>query len=203
MRIILFKQDIQSEWERYVDIGTCDRDYYSLNIFLSENHESISGKIYFENYKAWYENFKIETLGSKMLILRYYISEYMGWGQSENSPQLKYFQDCYGKETFSVINNNLNFFLEFINKWFQFESPLFKGLDLCFDDIEDQFLRKEITEEGNISEIEFEDGSMISFVDGTDFYKSVFVPESEFQKLNYDIETITNKFMPNQLYLNM
>jgi hypothetical protein len=197
MRIILFKKDIQSEWERYVDIGSCDRDYYSLNIFLSENHESISGKIYFENYKAWYENFKTETVSSKMLILRYYISEYMGWGHSENSPQLEYFQECYGKETYSVINSNLNFFLEFINKWFYFESPLFKGLDFCFDDIEDQFLRTVITDEGYISEIQFKDGSMISFVNGTEFYKSVFVPESEFQKLNYDIETITNEFIPN------
>lgn len=196
MQIILFKRDKESEWERYVDIGTCERDYFFINFYLPENNETKSGKLIFKSYKAWYDNFKTESIGSKMVILRYYISEFMGWSQSENTPQLDYFKDIYGEETFSVINNNLNFFLEFINTWYVDKSPLFSGLDLAYDDIEEQFVRTEMTEDGEISEIEFEDGSIISFIENNYNYKSFFVSESEFEMLKNNIEFITSKFRP-------
>ena len=118
MRIILFKRDKESEWEKYVDIGSCERDYFYINFYLPENIETKSGKLKFNSYQTWYDNFKTESIGSKMVILRYYISEFMGWNQSENTPQIKYFQECYGKETCFVINDNLTYFLKFTNKWF-------------------------------------------------------------------------------------
>ena len=196
MRIILFKRDKESEWERYVDIGTCERDYFLINFYLPENNETKSGKLTFKSYEDWYHNFKTESIGSKMVILRFYLSEFMGWNQSENIPQLEYFKDCYGEEAFSVINNNLNFFLKFINAWFIDKSPLFSGLDLAYDDIEDQFVRTEMTEDGEISEIEFQDGSMISFIDKNYNYKSFFVSENEYERLKNNLEVITYKFAP-------
>ena len=196
MRIIKFKPSGTSEFENYIDIGSCERDYYFINFYLPGEHENRSGKLYFDSYKSWFENFKAESIGSKMIIIHYYLSEYMGWSSSENTPQMDYFEDVYGEKTASIISSNLDYFLQFNNQWFEDEYSLFKGLDLDWDDIEDRFASTKENEEGVITEIEFDDESVISFLDEDTKIKSFFVPEDDYLILKNEIERIVFMFQP-------
>jgi hypothetical protein len=196
MRIIKFKSSGTSEFENYIDIGSCERDYYFINFYLPGKHENRSGKLYFDSYKSWFENFKAESIGSKMIIIHYYLSEYMGRSSSENAPQIDYFEDVYGEKTASIISSNLDYFLKFNNQWFEDEYSLFKGLDLDWDDIEDRFAITKENEEGVITEIEFDDESVISFLDENTKIKSFFVPEDDYLILKNEIERIVYMFQP-------
>jgi hypothetical protein len=196
MRIIKFKPSDTSEFENYIDIGSCERDYYFINFYLPGEHENRSGKLYFDSYNSWFENFKAESIGSKMIIIHYYLSEYMGWSSSENTPQIDYFEDVYGEKTASIISSNLDYFLQFNNQWFEDEYSLFKGLDLDWDDIEDRFASTKENEEGVITEIEFDDESVISFLDENTKIKSFFVPEDDYLILKNEIERIVYMFQP-------
>ena len=194
MKIIKYKPSDSNEFENYIDIGVCERDYYFINCFLEGEHETRSGKVYFPNYNSWFENFKKETMGSKLVIIHYYLSEYMGWNLSENTPRPAYFEEVYGVKTSSVVRSNLDYLLEFHNRWFYNESSLFKGLDLALDDIEDRFISTVENEDGIRTEIEFEDGSKIQFLDENDSYKSFFVPEADYMNLKSQIERIVTMF---------
>lgn len=195
MRIVEFKAHDEDIFYRFVDIGFCARDYYYINFYLPHEHEKKSGKVYFESYKAWFDNFRKESIGSKMIILNFYLSEYMGWNLSENSPQLEYFADVYGDKTFSVISNNLNYLLQFNEKWFIKYSNLFNGLDLGWPEDIDNLISERIGEtEDEITEVKFEDGSSMKFLDSNDTICSFYVLESDFTLLKTEIETIINKF---------
>uniref|UniRef100_UPI00404832A4 hypothetical protein n=1 Tax=Algoriphagus sp. TaxID=1872435 RepID=UPI00404832A4 len=196
MRIIKYRPSDSNEFDNYIDIGVCERDYYFINFFLEGEHEIRSGKVYFPNYHKWFENFKKETMGSKMVIIHYYLSEYMGWNFSENTPRPAYFEEVYGAKTLSVVSNNLDYLLQFQERWFYDESSLFKGLDLAFDDIEDRFTSTVENEDGIRIEIEFDDGSKIQFLDENDSYKSFFVPEEDYKNLKSQIERIVTMFQP-------
>ena len=194
MRIIKYKASDSKEFENYIDIGVCDRDYYFITCFLEGGHATRSGKVYFPNYHSWFENFKKETMGSKMVIIHYYLSEYLGWNLSENTPRPAYFEEVYGAKTLSVVSSNLDYLLQFQERWFYDESSLFKGLDLAFDDIEDSFTSTVENEDGIRTEIEFDDGSKIQFLDENDSYKSFFVSEAEYLELKTDLEKIVILF---------
>lgn len=196
MRIIQYKASDSNEFENYIDIGVCDRDYYFINFFQEGGHEKRSGKVYFSNYHSWFENFKKESIGSKMVIIHYYLSEYMGWNLSENTPQPAYFEEVYGAKTSSVVSRNLDYLLQFHERWFYHESSFFKGLDLAFDDIEDSFISTIENEVGIRTEIEFDDGSKIQFLDENDSYNSFFVPEEDYMNLKSQIERIVTLFQP-------
>jgi hypothetical protein len=184
MRIIKYKSSDSHEFKNFVDIGVCDRDYYFLDFFEE-------GK-----YDAWFENFKQEPMGTKMVIIHYFLSEYLGWNLSENTPQPVYFKDVYGSRALSVISTNFDYLLEFHQRWFLHESSLFNGLDLAFDDIEDSFACTVENEEGIRTEIELDDGSKIQFVDEDDSYKSFFVPEEDYVDLKSEIDSIVTMFQP-------
>jgi hypothetical protein len=184
MRIIKYKTSDSFEFENYVDIGCCDRDYYFLDFFKDGGSED------------WFENFKQEPMGTKMVIIHYFLSEYMGWNLSENTPQPAYFEDVYGAKTSGVVSSNLDYLLQFHDRWFYHESSLFNGLDLAFDDLEDSFASTVENEEGILSEIEFNDGSKIQFLDENDSYKSFFVPEEDYLDLKSEIERIVTMFQP-------
>ena len=196
MRIIKFKPADSFEFINYIDIGSCERDYYYINFYLPSEHENRSGKRNFDNYNSWFENFKNESIGSKMIIIHYYISEYMGWSKCENTAQLDYFADLYGEKTTSVISSNLDFFLKFNNQWFDNEFALFKGLDLNWDDIDERFVSTKENEDGNITEIKFDDNSTISFFDEDDTIRSFYVAEVDFPDLKNDIDKIVSMFQP-------
>jgi len=38
MRIIKFKSSVTSEFENYIDIDSCERDYYCINFYLQTYH---------------------------------------------------------------------------------------------------------------------------------------------------------------------
>lgn len=196
MRIIKFKPSGTSEFENYIDIGSCERDYYFINFYLPGEHENRSGKLYFDSYKSWFENFKAESIGSKMIIIHYYLSEYMGWSSSENTPQMDYFEDVYGEKTASIISSNLYYFLQFNNQWFEDQYSLFKGLDLDWDDIEDRFASTKENEDGIITEIKFDDETVISFLDENTKIRSFYVPEDDYLILKNEIERIVYMFRP-------
>jgi hypothetical protein len=194
MRIIKYKPADSLEFKNYIDIGSCERDYYCINFYLPGDNENSSGKRYFDSYNSWFENFKLESIGSKMIILQYYLSEYMGWSNDENSPQPDYFADVYGEETTSVMSNNLDYFLHFNNKWFKDEYVLFNGLDLTWDDIEETFVSSKADDDGITTEIEFDDGSVLRFLDRDDSIHSFYVPEEDFPGLKNEIYLIESKF---------
>ncbi len=110
MRMIKFKEADSTECKNYIDIGSRERDYYFINFYLLGEHENRSGKEYFDSYNSWFENFKLESIGSKMIIIHYYVKEYMGWCRSENTQQIDYFTDVYGEKTASVLSCILEFF---------------------------------------------------------------------------------------------
>ena len=196
MRIIKYKPSDSFEYKNFIDIGSCERDYYNVNFFLPNEQENKSGKKYFESYQSWFEFFKNEPIGAKMIIINYYLSEYLGWNISENSPQKDYFLGVYGHKTLNVINENFDFLLQFNNKWFVHESPIFKGLDLDFADVEDNIVNTNFNDDGNASEIEFEDGSKFQFLDEDDSIKSFYVIEEDFSELSRDIEKVVDMFNP-------
>ena len=196
MRVIKFKEADSSEYKNYIDIGSCERDYYLINFYLPGEHENSSGKKYFDSYNSWFENFKLESIGSKMIIIHYYLSEYMGWSKSKNTPQLDYFADVYGEKTESVLSSNLDCLLQFNNQWFEGEYAFFKGLDLSWDGIEERFVNTIENEEGIIAEIEFDDKSMISFIDDDDTVRSFYVAEADYLNLKNNIDSIVTRFKP-------
>jgi hypothetical protein len=186
MRIIKYKPSDSHEFENYIDIGVCDRDNYFLDFFKDKG------------YEVWFENFTQEPTGTKMVIIHHFLSQYMGWNLSENTPQPAYFEDVCGAKTSSIVSSNLEYLLQFHERWFHHESSLFKGLDLAFDDIEDSFTSTVENEEGIRSEIEFNDGSKIQFLDENDSFKSFFVPEVDYLELKTDLEQIVSLFKSNQ-----
>ena len=196
MRIVKYKSSESSDFKNYIDIGSCERDYYFINFFLEGEHEIKSGKVYFANYKDWFENFERESIGSRLIIINHYLSEYMGWSSDENSPQLNYFKSLYGEKTSSLISNNLNHLFKFNGKWFYDQTSLFKGLDLNHDYIDERIELTSEYEEGVISEAEFDDGSKIIFNDSDDNLKSFFVDEDDYAELKSEMEIITSLFKP-------
>jgi hypothetical protein len=194
MRIIKFKSTDSTEFKNFIDIGSCDRDYYVLYMCFPDPDVTKSGKTYFESYTSWFENFKNESIGAKMLVIHYFLSQYMGWNLSENSPRVEYFENLHGVKMCNVISDNLNFLLQFHEKWFWHQTSLFKGLDFDWDDIRDRFIRTVETEDGIFTEIEFDDGSIISFLDNNDDVRSFFVAEEDFIDLKNAIDSIVNMF---------
>ena len=184
MRIIKYKASDSLEFENYVDIGVCDRDIYFLDFFNEED------------YPTWFENFIKEPMGTKMVIIHYFLSQYLGWNLGENTPRPVYFEEVYGARALSVITTNLDYLMEFHQRWFYHESSLFNGLDLAFDDIEDSILTTVENEDGIRTEIELEDGSKIQFVDEDDSYKSFFVSEEDYVDLKSEIDNIVIMFQP-------
>lgn len=194
MRKIKFKLNHTEDFIDYIDIGSCERDYYYINFFTIGETESSSGKLYFKTYNEWFENFKDESIGSKMIIINYYLTQYFGWNIGKKSPRIEYCKDMFGEKTTDIISNNLDYFLNFNSKWFYHESSLFKGLDFDWEDIEETSLSTEETKDGILSEIVFEDGSVIQFLDEDDNIKSFFIPENEYLDLKNEIEIIVGKF---------
>ena len=196
MRTIKYKAKDSLEFLNFIDIGSCERDYYYINFFSQCDQENRSGKQNFISYQSWFENLKNEPIGSKMIILNYYLIEYLGWNTRENSPQIDYFKEVYGDKITSVISTNLDLFLEFNNKWFVVESSIFKGLDLNWDGIEESIISTKENEDGIIEKIEFDDNSSILFLDEDDNIRSFFVAEEDYLDLKNEVDNIINMFQP-------
>jgi hypothetical protein len=185
MRSILFKKADSKQYEKYIDIGYCERHYDFICTFI--NHVSSEKKRY-STYDDWFLDFQSNEIGSQLLTLNYYLMEYNFYN---NSIQ---FGEIYGNKTATVVLNNFQEFTLFMEKWFYANSSLFKGLDLGWEEIEDLIESKEENDLDIVTKIKFSDGSEIKFLDNDDTIKSFYVPESEFQQLKNQIMLIIEKF---------
>jgi hypothetical protein len=187
MRSILFKKADSQDYEKYVDIGYCERHYDFICTFINE--DSSEKKRYF-NYDDWFLDFQSNEIGSQLITLNYYLMEYNSY---KNPIQ---FGETFGNKTATVILNNFQEFTFCIEKWFYADSSLFKGLDLGWenDELENLIESKEKNDLGSVTKIKFSDGSEIKFLDEDDKIQSFYVPESEFQQLKNQMMLVVKKF---------
>ena len=193
MEVIEFKGKNESAFLKYINIGYTGRDYYSVNFYLPDCLETRSSKLYFESYNSWFENFKEESVGSKLMVLNYYVNQYLGWSFGENEAKYDDFLNVYGIKTANIIKENLQFFDKFLEKWFINQTTIFKGLDLTDDDMQDYINSHSKDENDNKLEIEFKDGSSVRFLNDVNT-KSFFVLKSKYSELVSEIDIITEKF---------
>jgi hypothetical protein len=186
LRIIRFKPSDAAEFKNYIDIGSTEREYY----YIDYSHS----RLIREEYNSWFDYFRQEPIGSKMIIINYYLTIFMGWDTNENIPQLDHFRDVYGEEFCNTINSNLPLLLEFNGRWFEDETWFFKGLDFTLDmnEVESTTLN----DEDYTTDVRFTDGSAISFLDDDDQLNSFFVPEESYSELKNEMDNIVSLFKP-------
>ena len=186
LRIIRFKPSDSVDFKNYIDIGSTEREYHLIDFFLTESGQE---------YNSWFQHFRQEPIGSKMIIINYYLTLFMGWNSGQNTQRLDHFRDVYGERFCNTINSNLPLLLEFNGRWFGDENWFFKGLDLTLDlnEVESTTLN----DEGYPTDIRFTDGSAISFLDDDDDQLcSFFVPQESYSELKKEMDDIVSLFNP-------
>jgi len=168
-RKISYKTNKLSQYITYIDIGACEKHYNFLPLYETSK----------STYKNWYRDFQLYSIGEQILTLHYYLLEYNSDG---NLPNLL-------KER---ISTNIDLLNKFNLKWFDPSTPVFKSLDLNWEDIENEVLKTKENEEGIRTEIEFNDGSRICFLD-VDRIQSFYVTEKEYVELKTSINSIIEK----------
>lgn len=168
MRKIFYRKNKETDYEFYIDIGGCEKHYDIIPLYKEDCH----------SYKEWYENILlIEELGTQILILHYYLL------QINNNNIIPY-------ELEIRLTKNLNLFNEFNKKWFDIYAPFFNSLDLNFESIEEEIKSYKENENQIKTEVEFNDGSSIKFLDNDDNIKSFYVTEKEYKELSFEIKNI-------------
>jgi hypothetical protein len=167
MRKIKYKDKSTNHYQTYVDIGACEKHYDFLPLYEEE----------VITYNNWYLEFIKYPLGVQMLTLHYYL--------------LKFNSDDFLPETLhKKIIENIDTLSRFNKTWFEEDAPFFKGLDLNWEEINDEVINKIENEEGEIIEVNFKDGSSICFLDEDDTIQSFYVKEIEYEKLKREFVTI-------------
>jgi hypothetical protein len=189
MRIIKYKKTSDYKFVNYIDISACERDFYFINFYVKKSNNDSSLKPGYENYSDWYESFLHESFGSKLIIINFYLREFMN-NDSE------YFKDVYEIEIFDIIRQNLDFLKKVNKNWFYNDSSLFKGLDLNWEDVEDRIVGSKENEDGIRSEVEFDDGSVIQFIDENEKIESFYIKEVDAINLSKEIALIDGIFKP-------
>ena len=168
VRKILYRKNKESDYEFYIDIGGCEKHYDIIPLYKENCH----------SYKEWYENILLrEELGTQILILHYYLL------QINNNDILPY-------ELKIRLTKNLSLLNEFNKKWFDIYAPFFNSLDLNFESIEEEIKSYKEDENQIKTEVEFNDGSSIKFLDIDDNIKSFYVTEKEYKELSFEIKNI-------------
>lgn len=169
-RKILYKTNDVSEYITYIDIGSCEKHYDFLPLY--DESES--------SYKSWYRDFQLYSIGEQIMTLHYYLIEY---NSDSNLPY----------ELNKRILKNIDLLNEFNLKWFDPSAPIFNSLDLNWEDVENEVLKAKENDEGIRTEIEFNDGSSVRFLDDNDQIESFYVTEKEFEELRASIKSIIDK----------
>ena len=167
MRKIKYKENISDSYETYVDIGSCEKNYDFLPLY---EDEEIS-------YVQWYSEFVNYPLGVQMMTINYYLLQL-------NT------EDFIPEPLNKKITDNRDLLNRFNRNWFEEDPSFFKGLDLNWEDVNDEVIDKIENEEGEIIEVNFNDGSSICFLDKEDTIQSFYVKEIEYEKLKQEFVTI-------------
>lgn len=188
MRVVKFKSKEAQNFENYVDIGFCERDYYALNIY-TQNGE-------FESYQSWFHLFQNELPGVQMISINYYLMEYNGWNRAVIKPDLETFSKCFGDKITEVITVNFELIKHFHDQWFAHQSNFFLGLDLGWPDgINEEISNRKESEDGEVlQEVTFNDGSCLKFLDNDDTICSFYVMEIEYPHLIEGLNEVLSKF---------
>jgi hypothetical protein len=170
MRKIKYKKTISDNYQIYVDIGACEKHYDFLPLYKEE----------LISYNDWYFDFLKYPLGVQMLSIHYYL--------------LQFNSESYVPE---IINKkfleNKDFLNEFNRTWFEEDVPFFKGLDLNWEDINEEIAETVENENGIISEVNFKNGSSLYFLDEDDTIQSFYVKEKEHENLKKEFDKILVK----------
>ena len=170
MRKINYKDKISDNYQVYIDIGACEKHYDFLPLY---KEEVIS-------YNDWYLDFIKYPLGVQMLTIHYYL--------------LQFNSDGYVPEIFiKKIIENKDFFNGFNRTWFEEDAPFFKGLDLNWEDIDEEIIDTVENENGFILEVRFKNGASLCFLDEDDTIQSFYIKEKEHENLKKEIDKILVK----------
>lgn len=168
VRKILYRKNKETDYEFYIDIGGCEKHYDIIPLYKEDCH----------SYKEWYENILLmEELGTQILILHYYLLQINNNNILPNELKIR-------------LTKNLNLLNVFNKKWFDIYAPFFKSLDLNFESIEEEIKSYKEDENQIKTEVEFNDGSSIKFLDNDDNIKSFYVTEKEYKELSFEIKNI-------------
>ena len=169
---ISYKPNNLSEYITYIDIGACEKHYDFLPLYEASK----------SSYKNWYRDFQLFSMGEQILTLQYYLHQYNSDGNLPNA-------------LYERISKNIDSLNEFNLKWFDPSAPIFKSLDLNWEDVENEVLKAKENKEGIRTEIEFNDGSRIRFLDDDDDdrIQSFYVTEKEYKELKVSINSIIEK----------
>lgn len=169
-RKILFKKRGQSEYFTYIDIGACEKNSDFLPLYEKSK----------TSYLNWYQDFRLYPIGQQMLTLHYYLLEFNS--QTKLPKELNY-----------RIAKNIDSLNEFNHKWFDPAAPIFNSLDLNWEDIDNEVLKAKENDEGIRTEIEFNDGSSIRFLNDDDQIRSFYVTEKECEELKTTFNSLMDK----------
>lgn len=167
MRKIYYKETISDDYQLYVDIGSCEKHYDFLPLYDEDEN----------SYNDWYLEFIKYPIGVQMLTIHYYL--------------LQFNSDNYIPETLNKkILENKDFLNRFNRTWFDEDAPFFKGLDLNWEDIDEEIIDTVENENGIISEISFKNGSSLCYFDEDYTIQSFYVKEIDYENLFYEFNTV-------------
>ena len=194
MRLIEYKAPQSTIFERYIDIGYCERDYNFICFYSDTSIGSLSEKMKYHSYSDWYNEFKSNDIGSQLVTLNFYLREYNGWNNSSIIDK-QYFSSLYGEKVTQIISDNFEYLMGINSRWFIHQSSLFQGLDFGFiEGVDDQIISAKVSVDGVKTEVIFCDGSIMRFLDKDDTITSFYVLEEDFVFLKSEIESVVNKF---------
>jgi hypothetical protein len=122
----------------------------------------------------YYNEFTKKTLGERIIIINYYIVEI----ENEENTIIE------------KIKLNIDAFTNFNDKWFEKDTSLFKGLDLNWEDIDDE-IDSEIELNENILEILLHKGDIIRIDKEEEEIKSLYILETEYENFKKEVSDIT------------
>ncbi len=157
-----------SDFSIFIDIGSCEKHCDFLPLFDPEE----------ESFSQWQESFTGLEMGVQMLTLHYYLLEF-----TENND--------VPKEIHAILSNNLSVLNEFNIKWFDSTAPFFKGLDLNWEDVNDDVEEAEYDENDVMTFARFKNGDEMRFLEeDDDTIASFYVTEDQFPSLQVELNKV-------------
>jgi hypothetical protein len=104
------------------------------------------------------------------------------------------YKDIWGEDVGGVIEENEQFFVSMVGKWFEPNTALFiKGLDYL-EGIEDEIEEEKWDENGLTTNVKFKNGSEIRVLSLGDSWKQCFILKADYPELNRDLKRLIDCF---------